>query len=612
MSGEDSQIIATTREDIKRLEGLIVGNSLRSMRIVLRRVERRRVVFQNRLVELYRNEKIIKARIYNNADALKIDTDYTAGKGKRNIPTQSFEGIVIADDPHHSMSYDKFNIMTTVEGVRKLDAEINRINGEIKELQSAKNLYDQKYKELKKQLGDAEKKKNERSGFARTFNPTEEDLLADQIAQAKTANILLLQGISENFKNLTTPLSELDLSGEDYGELIKNSTIKGVVRYPDGDRRAIRQLEVYQQLFWAHGHSKGLTVTLESDEVVTLASRLNFDNPGDTKNTEVLEEALEIARIGAKNEKKMSLAVDRYIRDVDSVIADPLISKGVEIRPDITAPLSESMRADTLSYPTSALRIGDFYLGSFELPTLGDAIRKAWKKRNARLYHGLPVCPNAKPSGTSTDIKEEEAEDIKDIKTIQAQYLYLEKLAEAKNFVAKEVEISLGDLPDEAPEWVKTYVKRYQKASLGVIVYLGNQVTISRGTSKESAELALYRARKMVIFPSPPPDKPEEGMEEKANYGYVSVMGWAWVKQEKIVFTVSLEEMKVIRAGKIPDRLGKENTEIVMKVLPPEGGFSSFPQSAESISAILATGGGNLEPGKEFVAYVMWGQIGAL
>lgn len=593
---EDSQVILTTTDDIERLEKLIVGNSIRSMKIALKKYERRMIVFQSRLVELYRNEKIIKARIYNNASMLKIYRDYIAGKNKRNIPTQSFESVVIAQKPHHSMSYDKDNIMTTVEGIRKIDAEINRINTEIKSLQTDLNLYKKGYKKLKKRLDDAEKKKNERSKLGRFFEVTREDLIADEIAQARTANILLLLGINENFRNLTTPLEEL--SAKDLDDFISEFDKKGINRYPDGDRRAIHQLQVYQQLFWAHGHTKGLTGTRiasetgERDEVVPLSTLLNFDNPGDTKNTEVLNLTLETVRGGATNVNKMSLTVDRYIRDVESVIADPLISKGVEIRPDITAPLSESMRAETLSYPTSVLRIGDYYLGSFELPSLIGAIRKNWKKRNARLYFGLPACPNAKPSGTTTDIKEEEAKVFTDEKTKVAQDLYIEKMKDAQAYVKEQVEISLGDLPlvddppnTAAPEWVRIYVKRYEKAARGVIVYQGDRVTILRGTSKESTEMALFKVNKMTTFPSPPPDKPEEKMEEKDQYTYESLTEYHVKVGTNNEYRVSIEEMAAIDAGEVPTRIKEKNTKII--------------KAATTRTKV-----------KEFVAYVMWGQVG--
>jgi hypothetical protein len=589
---EDSQIVKTTKEDLKRFENLLVGNSVRSMRIVFNRIKRRMVIFESRLTELYMNEKIIKARIYNNADAIKIHTEYIAGKGKKNIPVQSFQSINIAPTPHQNVSYDKFNILTTEEGIRKLDSELNRINSEILDIQAVLELYEEKYEIIKEELKKAEEDKEKRSKIGRFFSPTQEDLDADQIAQAKTAHILLLLGISEQFRNLITPflLDQTQAQGKTYAEFLESMESDAVVGYPDGDRRTTKQLEVYQQLFWAHGHTKGLTVKdPETGEEVPLSTYLNFDNPGDTRNLEVLNEYVKGNRLAAIN-SKMSLQVDRYIRDVDSVIADPLISRGVEIQPDVSIPVTESMRMKTISYPTSVLRVGsiqdgDFYAGSFEMPSLFEMVRKRWKKRQARLYFGLPVCPYAKPSGTSTDIKEEALEISLEERVAAATAKYSEKLKEAEDFVAETVEISMGDLPDSAKEWVKIYVKRFEKAARGLIVYEGNQVAILRGTSEESAVLAKERANRMTTFP------PGEEMEEKDDYFYESTYGYEIKIGNEDIF-VSVEEKEKMEEKddqgryKIPARLGKQKTEKIR---------ATFESGKETER-------------KEFVAYVMWGK----
>ncbi len=589
---EDSQILFTTEQDIERLDGLIVGNSVRSMRIVFNRVKRRMIIYEARLVELYRNESIIKARIYNNSDAIKIATEYTAGKNKKNVAIQSFAQITVADDPHQNIMYNKFNTMTLEDGVRKLDAELNRINTEIKELEATLNLYKQKYDEIKKRFDDAEKKKDDSNKIGKFLAPTREELVADQIAQAKTTNILLLQGISKQFRDLSTVYrhtsSETGKTVKEWLEILEAGKVVG---YPDGDRRTANQLRVYQQLFYAHGHAKGLNARVietseegitVTEEVVPLSTLLNFDNPGDTKNLKVLEGYSETARGAARSTKKMSLKVTRYLNDVKSVVADPIISKGVEIRPDISISVSESMRVDTLSYPVSAIRIGDFYLGSFEMPTLFDTIRKNWKKKQSRMYFGLPVCPDAKPTGdevTSTDAKEEEAQEVFEAETLAAQDLYEEKLKEAERLVEIEVQIQYGDLPitgdDAAPEWVKIYVQRFGKAGRGLIVYLGNQVTVLRGTSDESVILAKQRANDMIVFTS------DQKMEEKSWYSYESVVGYT-VKIGNTDIFVSVEEMIVIDAGQIPARIKEKNSKII--------------RASTTRTEI-----------KEFVAYVMWG-----
>jgi len=589
---EDSQIVKTTKEDLKRFENLLVGNSVRSKRIVFNRLKRRIVIFENRLTELYMNEGIIKARIYNNADALKIYTEYIAGKGKQDKPIQSFQSINISHTPHQNVAYDKFNILTTEEGIRKLDAELNRINSEIMSIQSALELYEEKYKKIKEELKKAEEDKKKKSKIGKFFSPTQEDLDADQIAQAKTAHVLLLLGIIKQFINLIKPLliDQAQAQGKTVAEFLESSESNAVVGYPDGDRRVTKQLEIYQQLFWSHGHTKGLTVKdPETEEEVSLSTYLNFDNPADTKNLEVLEEYVKGNRLAATN-SKMSLEVNRYIRDVDSVIADPLVSRGVEIQPDISIPVTESMRMKTMSYPTSVLRLGsvkdgDFYVGSFELPSLLETVRKNWKKRNSRLYFGLPVCPYAKPSGTSTDVKEEVLELTMEQRVAAATALYDEKLKESEKFSATLVKISMGDLPDDAKEWVKIYVRRFEKAARGIIIYEGSQVAVLRGTSEESAALAKERANRMTTFP------PGEEMEEKDDYAYESVFGYDVKIGKKDVF-VSVEEKEKMEEKdaqgryKIPKRLGEEKTKKI------RAAFKAGKQTER----------------KEFIAYALWGK----
>ena len=524
---EDSQVTITTEEDIDRLQGLIRGNSTRSTRRVLKQLEIRIVTYENRLTELYLNESIVKARIYNNSLMIKIETDYAGGKNKMNKPEQSFKEMKIAKDPHQNIPYDKFNVMTMEEGVRKLDAELNRINTEIKDLNTAIDQYKFKYDELQARLDKAAEDEKNRSKIGKTLFPTREDLIADQIAQAKVANLMLLQELSKRFSDLSAQLpGDLPVPGETYAEWLKKQEEGKIVGFPDGDRRTVNQLRIYIQLFWSHGHSIGDVERTEGEETTTvpLASLLDFDNPANTKNIEILGDLVDVYRLAAKNEK-ISENVKQYITDVDSVIADPTVSKGVEIRPDVAIPVSESMRADTIKYPNAVLKFGDFYVGSFEIPTLKDTITKAWKKNKSKLYaknfeFGLPLCPNAVPSGTSTDVKEAEQEIQKSAQTIAAEEKYKEVLAQSQDYKKEEIKIDLGDLPDTAPDWVKVYVKRHRQSAWGVYVYRGNQVLGTRGTSNDDAESAFTRAASWVTF------QPEDNMEEKARYWYPSLTGY--------------------------------------------------------------------------------------
>lgn len=568
---EDSQVTITTQDDIDRLQSLIIGNSTRNTRMVMRKLERRIIMYKSRLSELYRNESIVKARIYNNADRIKIETEYAAGKNKKNIDEQSFKEMNVAQDPNHSVAYDKFNLMSLEEGVRKFDAELNRINTEIKDLEAAVKKYQEKYDELKAMVekGDEDEQDSRKIERQRRLFPTEEDLIADQIAQAKVANVLLLLEISRKFSELSQKIpGNLPTEGTTYAEWLDEQENNKAVGFPDGDRRTVNQLRVYTQLFWAHGHSIGdVDLVDESGEVetVALASILVFDNPANQKNITTLEHLVTSQRGASKNDR-LSKNVQQYVRDIDSVIADPTISKGVEISPDKSIPVSESMRADTINYPNAALKFGDFYLGSFELPNLKDCITKNWKRRQAKLYTDLPVCPNAKPSGTditSSDEKITDYEAQKDEKTQEAEAKYLARLRQAQVFVEESVKIDLGDLPEDAVDWVKTYVGKHKQAAHGIYVYQGNQVVGTRGTADATnspsearavIELALTRARGMITF------RPQDNMEEKAAHYYYSITGYTFHLKSGDMYVPLNFYKTIFEDNQIPAKYGRKLT----------------------------------------------------
>lgn len=466
---ESSQITQTTKDDLKRLEDLVTGNYVRSLRVAQKRINRRIIMFERRLIELYNNEKIIKARIYNNADMITIQKNYPSGKNTRVNPVQSFDPQNVAKDPHHAISYDKYNLTKVEEGVKELDAEINRINKEIMMVQAQLNEYTKKKEIIAKELKEAEEKKNTKDNLidktvGRILPPTPEDLKQDEISRAEIANRLLLYNLSYYYYEMS---------------YVPETNER---KYPD-EKKLPQNLLMIRQIFWAHAQPFPEYINEGSDK------KLNFDDPGSQENRDKLSKDTEVQRIVAEN-TKTSLQIDRYMRDLRNVSNDTTISIGVERKPDPTLPASESLREQTVSYPAAALRLGDFYVGSFELPTFTDSIKKWWKKKNEQLYYNLPICPN-KPTdlNTNTDTIEDLQDQVQQELIELGQAQYKEKLADAQAVLQTQEDAQLGDLPDDAPDWVKEYAKLYGDASVGRISYGQLQLVVTRaeGLTREDA-----------------------------------------------------------------------------------------------------------------------------
>jgi len=470
----NNQITKTTIEDVKRFNQLIVGSSVRNLRILKEQVERRIVIYERRLIELYNNEYLVKARIINNADTITITNKFAAGINTQVEPVQSFRGTSIDPDPHRSYAFNKYTISRTKEGITVLDSELNRINNEIQMIQAQLREYEKVKQDIDKKLDEAEEKEKTNlydKTYARVIPPTRADLEKEKIAQARIANILLLQRIALTYQGYTV-------------------NEKGETKYPD-EKMLPEDLQTLRQLFWAHAQSESLVYKTKTSEK-PLYSVLNFDNPGDTNNLEILDSIASAERTTGLN-TKTDIQVDRFVRDVLSTANDPLISQGIERKSDVPLALANSVRERTKSYPIAMGRLGDFYLGSFELPSITDSLRKRWKKKNEKLYKGLPTCPNVDKSGlaTTTDRKEMIAQAITEATRSAGEARYRDSLINAQNFINEQIEARIGDLPEDAPDWVSAYLKLHGDARRGLITYQGQQDIVLRGTGDEPGEAIL-------------------------------------------------------------------------------------------------------------------------
>jgi len=477
MSGDEGQILSTTVDDIRRFEELVVGNSVRNLRIVTKRIERRLVMWNRRLIELRNNEAIIKARIYNNADLIKTLED-RAGKGMKVDPQQSYKAEQIAPDTNHAVHYDIHNITKLKEGVKGNDRELNRINTEIKVIMAQIRKYEEERIKIEASLTKAEEREESKENLidktiGKILPPTPEDLKQDEISRAEISNLLLLYQLSTYYYELS------------YDPVKKERKYGDEVKLP-------QNLLMIRQIFWAHAQLYPEFINEDSDD------KLNFSDPGDVNNQRTLFYSTKGLRYTAEN-TKTSMDVDRYMRDLRNITNDTTLSRGIERKPNPSLPASDSMSAQTSSYPMSMARLGEFYLGSFELPTFSKSIKKWWKKKNEQLYFNLPICPKkTKEFQTSTDAKQTEADAIQTALAEKGALLFQSKLKEVKDALKDQEDIKIGDLPESAPEWVKDYTRIYGDGARNILSFKELQLIVTRGEG-ESQEEAEKNAKK--IFP---------------------------------------------------------------------------------------------------------------
>jgi len=500
MSGDENQILSTTTRDIERLEKLVVGNTVRNLRIAQKRVNRRLLIFQRRLIELRNNESIIKARIYNNADMVTLQKDFLSGQKTRVNPQQSYESQQIAPDPHHAVSYDKFNITSTIEGIKELDSELNRINTEIKIVERQVERYETLQKNIDDRLEAAEESEDTQKNLidktvGRVLPPTPEDLKQDEISRAEIANVSLLYRLSVYYAEMSEKYNQ---EGEKTGE-----------RAFGDENKLPKNLLMIRQIFWAHAQSFSEFIDEDSRD------KLNFNDPGDVKNQNTLFYHTQGKRYTAEN-SKTSVGVDRYMRDLKNVTNDTTISRGIERKPDPTLPISESLNAKTESYPATAIRLGDKYLGSFELPTFTKAIKKWFKNKNEQLYYNLPICPNKTTEfETSSDTKISAYNAVQKELIAKGEALYRKKLDAAKKTLGDQEAVNLGDIPHSAPDFVKTFAQLYGDGFRGAVSYKEAQLIVGRGEAEEEVD-ARINAEKLA---------PEDSSVVNS-YSYFSVEGY--------------------------------------------------------------------------------------
>ena len=513
---ETSSITVTSKDDIERVNTLVASNSVSSLRIALSKIQRRIMILESRLIELNANEKIIKANIYANADQNNLDTRYLAGINTQVNPVQSYGYSSITVDPDRSVGSNKFNTYSRTPGIVALDAEINRINKDINATMTTLEKYRNQQTLLQNSLASAQQKKSQNiaNKIGRAIAPSPEDLIKDQIAKSRIANLLLIQGLATTYNNFSTDPETQQRA------------------YPDEVKLPETLLKL-RQTFWASANQFHDDIAPSPTPPSVSASinfvdpqspdKLNFDDPGDPSNLDIIAMKLALLKpVGVNN--KLPADVDQFIKDNMVVTNDSVVSRGIDRKNDPVLLSSNSLRTQTASYPAVALSLGNNYIGSFQIPSLNAAIKKWWKKKNST-FSPLPLCPNIPtPSPTVTDSKETAAAITQKAVIDQGAALFNEALQKAVEQQEALNTIKVSDLPSNAPQWVIIYTRLYGEGtpgagstgSSGSISWDGDPYIVSRGTSKNQTDAIAYAQGALY---SPPPTIPYLKTSTPVNLG---------------------------------------------------------------------------------------------
>lgn len=445
---EDNQILQTTVDDIDRISQLIVGNSATKLRTAMAMAQRRIMVLQQMLGNLRSHENVVKGRIYNNYEQTYIEQNLAAGKFTPVDAKNSFDVERVSPNPNPTVAAITYRIYND-EGNQKLRTELDKINYDIKMILANINKYENLLETINTKLQEAENQKSKQQTLVekatgRVYPPTLTDLEVDRIRKSAYSNVSLLYNLSKAYHDLTV---------DGYG----------IRKYPDDDSLPPKLL-IMRQVFWATVQQFPQYLQDRKDEQGTTIPKLNTQDPGSDQNMATLLSDLNIMRSVGKDTATDQLT-DKYVRELKSISTDVSVSRGIERKPDPVLPDSNSMNFQTKTASYTAIRLGNSYMGSWELPSLASAISKLWKKKNKDLYVGLPLCPNVtKPPTTSTDKNEEAATIINDALRTKGAETFQKALTEA----AKAYQFASG-LPEDAPSWVKSWTKIYDTGPIGSI-----------------------------------------------------------------------------------------------------------------------------------------------
>ena len=436
-----------TTQDLGQYQQYVIGSSIESLRLGMARVNRD-LVTQNRLLVIYKaNYNLLVAKALNNVSLLDIEI--------RNTPDTFEEPLQAMDNSgapppsaHQNYGIDKAMIKRTQDGINARDAELNKAYHDVL-LCMAKIRGLNKYREtVTEDLRQASLSQRQTPTILRGLLPDQpllppvfSDTNKDRIAKSRPENIYLLY--------------QLHIDYVDYSKTVR-STIdpKGppVRGYPD-EEKLDRNLIVLREVFAAH--AKGFP----NNEFFQTTPALNLADPGDPVNGQILRSKLAVERATSA-----SIAVPEqirnYVQELSALAMDPSTSKGISRRQKGGISAKDSMSRATQTYPVAVMRLGEYYEGSFEIPSFYEAVSKWYKRDKSKNFKDLPMC-SVLPNQTITDVRQASQTASKAFDEAEGRGKYKKIRKEVATSEKTEAELSTVKLPDAAPQWVKDFVKLY-------------------------------------------------------------------------------------------------------------------------------------------------------
>jgi hypothetical protein len=464
---ESAQVLQTTTSDLNRVAQFIAGNTVSNMRLEQTRINKRILINQDRLLRLRSNENLIKARIYNNVDQAEIQSNLAAGANTQVDPSQAMRVPSIAPTPDRGIATAKFKAYTSMYGIAQLDAEINRVNNDVMTVQAQIRSDQKALIQIQAAIDTAIQNKPKSfldSALGRVVLPSAEDLQKDKLAKSRIYNLVFLQQLSTLYLNYTTSatLTKIEGTSETQTALQLQRGFPDEVKLPE-------TLISIRSKFWAHGQQFQDNTGSDTDiNFVRGSDALNFDDPGSDQNIVVLDKWVSILRNVGKN-TKITTDVAQFIKDNVVITNNTTVSEGIERKPDPTLSTSNSMNIRTQSYPATAVALGPLYIGSFEIPSITESVRKWWKTKQTQ-YTPLPACPNVVITpATNTDLKTRNAEAANQALINAGQSAFEDALVSA-HILQLQTHVK-NTLPSDAPDWVIQFNTLFNTNYVGQIAY---------------------------------------------------------------------------------------------------------------------------------------------
>jgi len=493
---DQSKMMITTSQDIGDFQSYVIGSSIESYRLGMARVNRD-LVTQNRLLMTYRsNSALLTAKALNNLSLLDIESRHTPDTFENPLQQMDNDGSVppILDQGY---GFNKSMVERTMEGINARDAELNKINNDILLCLSKIRKLNRYRLYIEEKLIQAA---NDPRQIPRLLTgilpnqpllpPKSSDMNKDRIAKARTENLYLLYQLHTNYSNCTK-IVEL-LRTDNTVEVVQDPQIRG---FPD-EEMIVRNLIVLREVFAAH--AKGFP----NNELFQTTSAsgpsfppLNLADPGDPVNGQILRSKLASER-GASTSIAVPDQIRKYVTELSTLAMDPSTSKGISRKPTGGLSAKDSMNKVTQTYPVAVMRFGEFYKGSFEIPSFYEAVRKWFKRDKSKNFQSLPMC-SILPNQTTTDDKLATQTSSRAFDEAEGRGQYERKRKAVDNKAEEDLSAVKSQFPADAPLWVTNFVNSY---GIGVDVESrqvgSNAIYTGSAYTSGTAALALGKSGK--------------------------------------------------------------------------------------------------------------------